>query len=477
MIDVLIISLYLIAVMYAGFAFSGSNRTEKDYFLANRSMHWSFVGISIMVTAFSTLNFVSVTAEDSRFGLYVLLSIPMFFIVYYPVSRYFIPFYRKLDVTSAYEYLEVRFDRRTRTAAAVMFLVWKIIWMAVSLYAAGAALSALSGIPLPLVIVIAGVTALAYTVNGGIRAVIVTDMMQFFVLFTGIAAILAAAYFRYDGGFAEIFELAGSKGSLSPFSPFDPSILSPSMDVRISVWSTFLGVAVAFMARYGVDQVVVQRYFTARSEKDVRKGFLLNACAAVLIILMIAMFGIFVKAHAVSNGLNLPPLKAMASLINSMPRGIPGILSAGLLAAMMSSIDSGINSCSTSFFKDIYPVINPSGSAFTVKKGKIVSLVIGNFSIIAAFPVGQLGTIFETVNKVINGMGAPLLALFIAGMTSKKITADAAVKGFIAGTAASIFIISFVDGISLHYYAVINFVSTFALIHFFGYKSLKCLWR
>ncbi|HRZ79482.1 MAG TPA: hypothetical protein P5044_05720, partial [bacterium] len=232
-----------------------------------------------------------------------------------------------------------------------------------------------------------------------------------------------------------------------------------------------------FMARYGVDQVVVQRYFTARSEKDVRKGFLLNACAAVLIILMIAMFGIFVKAHAVSNGLNLPPLKAMASLINSMPRGIPGILSAGLLAAMMSSIDSGINSCSTSFFKDIYPVINPSGSAFTVKKGKIVSLVIGNFSIIAAFPVGQLGTIFETVNKVINGMGAPLLALFIAGMTSKKITADAAVKGFIAGTAASIFIISFVDGISLHYYAVINFVSTFALIHFFGYKSLKCLWR
>lgn len=453
----IVVAIYLIAVTVTGFFFRDS-KSGKDYFLADRSVHWVPVGISVMVTAFSTLNFVAVTAEVFSFGLYVLLAVPMFFLVYFPVSRIFVPKYRELQVTSAYELLEHRFDKKVRVTASAMFIIWKMIWMAVSLYAAGMALSAVSGYPIYAVIIVAGVVSLIYTVNGGIRAVIVTDTLQFAVLFGGVIIVLITAFSRFDYSFTAVFEQAVSAKVMKPFSPFDAAIFSPSWTVRISVWSTFLGVLVAFCARYGVDQVVVQRYFTARSDKDFKKSFMLNAFSAVLVIVLIALFGIFVKIDAAPG---IKPLKAVAMFLKTMPDGVSGMLVAGLMAAMMSSIDSGINSCTTAFFTDIHK------GGFSIKKARITSAVIGFAVIVLALPVGELGSIFVTVNKVVNGMGAPLLALFLFAFYT-KVSATAALRGFISGIIASILVIAFLKGISLHYYAVINFVITAVLIAIFS---------
>jgi len=456
-----VVVIYLLAVTTIGFFFRDSNHDKNDYFLAGRSVHWIPVGISVMVTAFSTLNFVAVTAEVFSFGLYVLLAVPIFFLVYFPVSRIFLPKYSELKVTSAYELLEHRFDRKVRVAASSMFIVWKMIWMAVSLYAAGAALSAVSGYPIHWVIVVAGVVSLLYTANGGIKAVIVTDTLQFAVLFGGVIAVIAVAFSQFDYSFSRILDSAVSIKALVPFSPFDSEILSPSWNVRISVWSTLLGVLVAFSARYGVDQVVVQRYFTAKSSADVKKSFMLNAASAVVVIILIAVFGVLVKIYAVENGLNVKPLKAVALFLRTMPPVVSGMLVAGLMAAMMSSIDSGINSCATAFFTDIYK------KDFSIKKARLVSAITGLLVIVLALPVGNLGSIFVTVNKVVNGMGAPLLALFLFAIFS-KIKAKAALRGFISGIVASIVVIAFVKGISLHYYAVINFVITLFFIFIFS---------
>ncbi len=463
-----IIISYILIVTAIGFFFSGKNESKKDYFLSGKNAGWGLMGISIMVTAFSTLNFVAVTAEVFSFGLFVLLSVPMFFLIYFPVSRWFFPFYRDLPITSAYQYLEIRFDRKVRISASAMFIVWKMIWMSVSLYAAGAALSAVSGISVNTVILVAGITSIIYTVNGGMKAVMITDMLQFIVLFSGVCLILAVSYFSFEGGIGEIFSLAYSSGSLKPFAPFDTQILSPHWGVRISVWSTILGTGIAFLARYGVDQVVVQRYLSAKNPSDIKKGFLLNAFAAVSVIILIAIFGLFVKAYGVKNGFALPPLKTLALFMNSLPPGLAGLLSAGLLAAMMSSIDSGINSCSAAFFTDIYPSFSKKRVKFSLNKAKIISAIIGVVSLFFAFPVPLLGSLFQTVNKVVNGMGAPLLALFVAGMTLKKVSAKSALCGFITGVFSSIFVIAFIENVSLHYYAVINFLLTFLFIAVFN---------
>jgi SSS family transporter len=463
MLDILIIAIYFISVLMVGHFFSGRSESMKDYFLAGKNMGWMVVGISVMVTSFSTLNFVSVTGEVFGHGLYVLLSVPMFFIVIYPVLKWFIPFYRGANVGSAYEYLEIRFSRNVRTAASLMFIVWKTVWMSVSLYAAGIALASVSSIPLPVVILLCGVTSLIYTVSGGMRAVMVTDMMQFIVIVISLSAIIFISVSTFDGGISQLFKIVADSGRLAPFNPFDSDILSVSPDVRISLFSTFTGVTVAFLARYGVDQVVVQRYFSSKNESVMKKGIVLNAVVAVAVIVSVAVFGLILKAFSIKNGVSGNFLQTLKMFMASLPAGVSGLLSAALFAAMMSSIDSGINSCSCAFFTDIMPVIRKE-SVFSITKARTVSLLIGMTAILFAFPIGQMGSLFETVNKVVNGMGAPLLALFVCGAVIKRIDAESALAGFISGTVASVLIITFVKGISLHYYAVINFLITFFFI-------------
>ena len=471
MTNILIIAIYFISVLMVGHFFSGRSESMKDYFLAGRNMGWMMVGISVMVTSFSTLNFVSVTGEVFGHGLYVLLSVPMFFVVIYPVLKWFIPFYKTKNISSAYEYLEIRFDKSVRTAAGIMFILWKTVWMSVSLYAAGIALSAVSSIPLPAVILLCGVTSLIYTVSGGMKAVMVTDMMQFIVIAVSLSAIIIISVFTFDGSISQLFEIVANSGKLAPFSPFDSDILSASPDVRISIFSTFTGVTVAFLARYGVDQVVVQRYFSSKNESVMKKGIFLNAAAAVAVIASVAVFGLILKAYSINNNVSGNFLQTLKMFMASLPSGVSGLLSAALFAAMMSSIDSGINSCSCAFFTDIMPVIRKE-SVFSITKARIVSLLIGTAAIIFAFPISKMGSVFETVNKVVNGMGAPLLALFVCGSVIKRIDAKSALAGFISGIVASILIITFVKGISLHYYAVINFIITFFLMIIFYVMNL-----
>lgn len=471
MIDIAIISIYFIAVLVVGHFFSGKNESMKDYFLAGKNMGWVMVGISVMVTSFSTLNFVSVTGEVFSYGLYVLLSVPMFFIVIYPVLKWFIPFYKGANVSSAYEYLEIRFSKNVRTAASITFIIWKTVWMSISLYAAGIALSAVSSIPLPAVILLCGVTALIYTVSGGMKAVMVTDMMQFGVIVISLFVIIVISVSTFDGGFSGMLSTVTNSGKLTPFYPFDNSIFSTSPDVRISLFSTFTGVSVAFLARYGVDQVVVQRYFSAKSEIDVKKGMILNAIAASLVIVSVAVFGLILKAFSIKSGVSGNFFQTLKMFMDSLPAGVSGLLSAALFAAMMSSIDSGINSCSSAFFTDIMPILK-NGSSFSIFKARLVSLFIGTAAILFAFPIGKMGSVFETVNKVVNGMGAPLLALFVCGAIIKKIDAKSALTGFVSGIFASILVIAFVKDISLHYYAVINFLITSFLMIFFHLLKL-----
>ena len=209
-------------------------------------------------------------------------------------------------------------------------------------------------------------------------------------------------------------------------------------------------------------------------QKTAKLWIILNAFAASGVIVSLPFFGLIFKglAYATDKRKFLETLKIfMVSLRRSFRT-----VSVASRSTMMSSIDSGINSCSCAFFTDIMPVIGKERS-FSIAKARIVSLLIGASAIIFAFPIGRMGPIFETVNKVVNGLGAPLLALFVCGAVIKKIDAKSALAGFISGIIASILVIVFVRNVSLHYYAVINFILTSALIWliYFLRKTTKTL--
>ncbi len=488
-LDILIVAGYFVVILLIGIIISfrrqaknkGPNQSADDteFFLAGRSMHWVPVGLSIMVTAFSGINYTAFSGEVFSNGLYVALSLPVFVFVAFPVIRIIMPLYQHLGVSSAYEYLEKRFDRRVRSLASGLFILWRTFWMATALYVPSKVLSTLTGFNLYLLIFITGAVVTFYSAGGGIKAVMWTDVAQFVFLIGGLLGILILAGIQNPEGFFGILSLSAKDGLLKPFYPFDPALFSFDPRIRITIWSSWIGTFVAFMARYGADQMVVQRYFTAKSLKTARTGFHLSYMAAICALLSLALLGFAMHAHAVQSGImgrfGNSPMPYLTHFFRSLPPGAVGLLVAGLMAATMSSMDSCINSCCAAFVIDFYrpwqrltrPDAEPSGviAGFLSGPGLNTSLTIffGSIATLTAMSVGQLGTIFEIANKIINGLGSPLLAIFILAMFSRTATSSAVLIGGILGTAWSIWVSFFVTTLALHYYAVANLIGVLFL--------------
>lgn len=479
-IDVIILAAYFAVIVTIGMAVSRRGQTDKDFFLAGRSMHWFPIGLSITLTAFSGINYTAFSGEVFGHGMYVALSLPVFIFVAFPVIRIIMPFYHQLGVTSAYEYLEKRFDPRVRILASGLFILWRTFWMATALYVPAKVLALLTGWNLYGVILLTGGVVTIYSAAGGIRAVMWTDVFQFLVLVGGLFVILYLAAARTPEGFADILRISAAGGRMKPFYPFDPAMFSLDPRIRITLWSAWIGTFVAFMSRYGVDQVVVQRYFTARSLRTAQMAFHLNYAAAILALLTLTLLGFAMYAHAVTVGVTdiYPdqPMIWFASFIRSLPAGATGLVVVGLTAATMSSIDSGINSCCTAYVTDFYRRFHRRSSAESPDLNRRLSLLFGLIATLAAMSVGHLGTVFEIANKIINGFGSPLLAVFLLGMFSTTASSRGMLMGGVLGAVWSAGVSFGTDGMALHYYAVVNFAGTWLLCyvisridrHFFG---------
>jgi SSS family transporter len=465
-----------VGILGLGFCFSKKDVSSTEYFLAGRTMGWFPIGLSVMVTVFSAVNYVAFPNEVFGYGLAVTMSIPVFILVAVPITRYWIPFFHGLKITSAYEYLEQRFDSRVRILASGMFILWRLLWMATALYAAGTILSSVTHIPAWTVILIGGMAATLYTTAGGMRAVMWTDVAQFVILFGSIVAGLFITI--SDLGWNQMVQLCYEGGRLKPFYPLDWQYLSFDPTLRMTLWSVLIGVFVAFLSRYGADQVVLQRYFTASDLKQAQRGFWLNVFAAVFSLTLLALLGLAVYAHAVSSGVmstsdvltpvakKMLAMKHLGQVIRSFPAGVTGLVAAGLFAATMSSMDSGINTCCAAWTEDFHKKWfkgnSPSGRQLMVQ-----ALILGLLVTCLAFGlmglVGKTNSLFMIVNKLINGLGSPLLALFLLGMFTKQGNASGAFYGGIIGFVLSAFISLGIKNLALQYYAVANLLLSFSL--------------
>lgn len=460
--DWTVVFIYMATVFLIGWVMRNRGGNLADFFLAGRSMGWFPIGISVMVTMFSAINYLAFPGEVYGHGLYVIASLPVFFLVAVPVNRIWIPFFHHMQLTSAYEYLEKRFDARVRRLASGIFVFWRLFWMATALFASGRILGAVTGMPETIIIVAGGIVAMGYTFLGGIRAVMWTDVLQFFVLFGGI--VLGVVYALKGDGIAEMLALAREGGRLKPFVPFDPAFFSLDPTLRITFWSTLVGVSVAFLSRYGADQVVMQRYFTARNLKAAHTGIWLNAFASVISLSLLALTGLALYAAGVKAGhAGQPAAAALARMIHAFPTGITGLIAAGLLAATMSSIDSGMNACSAAWVTDL----SRGGKRRAFARGRRLTLVLGACAISIALLLIPLsaaaGGLFVMVNQVVNAIGSPLLALFLLGMFTRRANSWGVYYGGIIGFASSILISLCLKPLALHYYAALNLVVALAV--------------
>ncbi|MEW6357814.1 MAG: sodium/solute symporter [Planctomycetota bacterium] len=444
---------YLAAMVGIGFLFYKDQKSTKDFFLAGRSMSWLPVGISVVATLFSAISYMAIPSSIQDYGLIMFAGSLMVFVCVPIVNHVFMPFYNRMQLYSAYEYLERRFDVRVRCLASGMFIFWRIVWMAVAVYAPSLALWAATNGRAPLVptIIMLGLLATFYTVLGGMKAVIWTDVIQFIVLFGGMVVACVFVVLRVDGGLAAIFHEMHKAGKTAFVGSIPEMTQATGIleklhayffcgNERVTLLAVLTASFVGHIAFYTVDQVVVQRYFSTKSLKDAQQSFWFNAFANFSLQIGLAFLGMslfaYFLAHPHPDTIQGEPFKPDWKypyfIATALPMGFAGLLIAALYAATMSSVDSGINSCTTAFMVDFWRRLKFGEVHVSAKSeegeeaerdlrmARYLTLGIGVAVTFLACFVGKLGNIIVIAGKVVNSFCGPMFAIFVLGMFTRR---------------------------------------------------------
>lgn len=287
-LDYLVILGYLAISLGLGFAFRKQSSRE-EFFTAGRSMGRITVGLSVMATLFSANSFVMYPSTAYGNSIRVIMTVVAFWSMAPIVIWVFIPVYSKLKCATAYEYLERRFHVSVRCLASALFVVLRISWMAAATYAASTAIGGISGLNPYAVTIGLGIIAIAYTMLGGLRAVMWTDVLQFFVFFGTILFAAALLVSRTEGGVSAVVDtyFAGRDNLVLDFT-VDPTF-------RFATIAILLGSFLEGLSAFGADQVAVQRYIAARDTRTSQTGFFITLIGLSIVIpgLLIIGMGLF----------------------------------------------------------------------------------------------------------------------------------------------------------------------------------------
>lgn len=456
LLDYLAVVGYLLVTAAIVYWSSRKQSGAEDFFLAGRSMPWFAVGLSIMATLLSTITYLGSPGEMIRYGVAYFvgyLCIPLVALV---VIYLWIPFFMRLHMTSAYEYLESRFNYRVRLLAGVLFLLLRLGWMSMVVYTASMAMVQMTREPLYafvaslgftdvpaaalyLLIGVTGVVATIYTCVGGMRAVIWTDVLQSAMLFGGVFLIIGYVAVMTGTGPATWWERA----SHASVQHTNPIFFSSDITVRNTIVWTLLSIFFWNVCTHCSDQVVLQRYFATRSHTAARNSFITNVISMVAIGLLLSLSGLallyFYLEHPGLLPAEMDPMKQADKVMpyfyaHQLPVGLGGLVLASFLCDAMQTLVSGVNSISAIATKDVIDRLYPDGkqriSELTL--ARLTTVGVGLVATILAMTVAR-GAIHSTLNiidlvpRTFNMFLAPLASLFMIGMFVTRARARTAI--------------------------------------------------
>lgn len=433
-LDWTICSVYIVAAMAIGMYFATRSASQEDYLLGGRRMNWVVVGISIFAGGFSSLSFVGMprAAAYGDYHLYLALLLVPIFVT--PVLWFwFIPLYHRLQVLSAYEYLEQRFDRRIRRIGSVLYSLYTIGWSATMLYAIGVILELVLGLtPVQFVVAVVaiGIFATGYTMAGGVRAVIWTDVVQFFIIVISISLLIIAIGEEIPGGWATVWETGRKHDKFQ--------MLDMKWDLRATnFYAACAYGAFVLLAEFAVSQNSVQRYATMPSVSAARRALVINAVSLSVVSLAFFAIGtaLFTFYHT-GTATGFPAIGREDHLLSyfiltQIPEsGLMGLFLAGIFAAGMSSMDGAINSLTSTLASELKAL----GRNVSVSFDRLSTLLFGLVIVVTALIVGQLDQhVFNIIMKIAGTLMGPLLGVFLLGMMVAKANARGAALGLGAG--------------------------------------------
>lgn len=450
-LDFVVIALYALGVIFIGWWCSRRQNSTEEYFVGGRGISPFVAGISIIATLVSTISYLATPGEMIKNGpgwMWQMLHVPISFIV---IGYFVIPHIMAHRVTSGYELLERKFGLGVRRATAAMFVLSRIFWMGLVIYTCSFAVATITGLPLTGVIIGVGVIATLYTVQGGIRAVMVTDVVQFAVLMGG--ALLTVGYIGVQCGGVlewwpdwtspELATLEWPRTKVLSLNPFD----------RVTALSVVIYACSYWILTATADQVVIQRFLSTRDAAGARRSFGLSLLgdmltSGTLFLTGMALVGFYLRfpEQLPDTGLGITQQadKLFPHFIAAvLPAGLTGLVVSALFAAAMSSLDSGISSISTVLITDFEHLFARGCKGDDVRRlsrARLIGVAIGCIGIGMSFAVSLVPgeSLLEVTVRVSSLLAAPLFVTFVLAFFVKGSTPGGAWAAMATGAVAAI---------------------------------------
>ncbi|XP_065257184.1 sodium-dependent multivitamin transporter [Emys orbicularis] len=420
----------------------GRQRTVQEFLLANRSMSFLPVALSLLATFQSAVAILGVPAEIYRFGTeYWFLGCCYFLGLLIP-AHVFIPVFYRLHLTSTYEYLELRFNKAVRVCGTVTFIFQMVIYMGVVLYAPALALNAVTQFDLWGAVLTMGLVCTLYTTLGGLKAVIWTDVFQTLVMFAGQLAVIVVGTVKV-GGMGRVWQLAADQGKISGID------LNPDPFERHTFWTLAVGGVFMMLSLYGVNQAQVQRYLSSRTEREaVLSCYAVFPCQQVVLCLS-CLTGLVMFAYYQEHPLTAAQSQASSDqlvlyfvmdVLKDLP-GLPGLFVACLFSGSLSTISSAFNSLATVTMEDlIHPYFPGLRESRATLLSKLLALSYGLLCLGMAYLSSMMGPMLQAAISIFGMVGGPLLGLFCLGMFCPCANPTGAIAGLAAGLAMAFWI-------------------------------------
>jgi SSS family transporter len=453
-IDYAVLLAYLVGITIFGTMFRRSQRTMKDYFVGARRTHWLIISVSIVATETSTLTLIGVPAlaystyaRPEQGGTLTFLQVVAGYIVARMlISALFIPAYFKGNLLTAYELLYRRFGAATKHFTASLFLTMRALAEGVRLFATSLVVSAVLGTSLPGVpylwlwsILIVAALTMIYTFEGGVAAVIWTDLIQFVIY---VAGSVLAAYQLLNlipGGWQTVAAQAAEAGKLQ--------ILSFSWDLSLpfTFWAGLAGGTCLTMASHGTDQLLVQRLLTCRDKRDSQKaliasGFIVLMQFAFFLAVGIMLFSYY-RFHPVptltSNDEIFP-----AFIVQNLPHGVSGLVIAAIFAAAMSTLSGALNSMSSTTVVDFYQPLarKPRTDADLLRLSRWATAGWAVVLVAVAIAARDWGSVFTAGLSIASLVYGPMLGAFLLGVLTRRANQPGVMTGIGVSLAGMILI-------------------------------------
>ncbi|MCU0918558.1 MAG: hypothetical protein MUC88_28960 [Planctomycetes bacterium] len=436
---------YLVVVVGLALKSIKGQENNEDYFVGGRKMNWLAVGISMFATSFSSISYLGLPQRGAYQDFSFYLTILFIPFVITPILWWvFVPLFVRLKVSSGYEYLGRRFGRPAQRIGASLYCVYAIGWMGTMLYAIALTLQTVLGLSQTQyfwMLVAIGASTTAYTAVGGLKAVIWTDVLQAVVLGGAIVAVLILAVGRIEGGWPAFWAIANEHDKFQMFHLETPLLAVENFTGKNTVFTALAFGLFMYLPGYAVSQNMIQRFVCAGSVARGRGVVLLNAIINAANGLAFLMVGTAIFAfYSQAGGLGLPAEGAEIAkedqilpyfVATQLPRiGLLGLVLAGLFAAAMSTISSGISAVTSVIVYDWL-----SGRQLSLTVSKLLTTVLGITVIAAALFVPVLGAnVIEIINVIAGTSLGMLLAVYLLGMLVPQANSAGVWAGLAAGT-------------------------------------------